>query len=65
MGDRQEIARGEVGLGSDPEVFLADTNGAYSLGANVAFNRFCSADLPAVSALYERRRARARATGST
>ena len=45
----------EVKSGSDliRSVFLADKNGAYSLGANVAFNRFCSADLPAVSALYD------------
>ena len=45
----------EVRSGADliRSVFLADKNGAYSHGANVAFNRFCSADLPAVSALYD------------
>ncbi len=45
----------EVRSGADliQTVFLADKNGAYSNAANVAFNRFCSADLPAVSALYD------------
>jgi hypothetical protein len=45
----------EVVSGSDliRTVFLADKDGVYSSAANVAFGRFCSADLPAVSALFD------------
>jgi Bacterial protein of unknown function (DUF839) len=44
----------EVQSGSDliHTVFLADKDGVYSSVLNVTFNRFCSADLPPVSALY-------------
>ena len=50
--DKQSL---EVLSGADliQNVFLADKTGAYALAANVAFNRFCSADLPAVSALSD------------
>jgi hypothetical protein len=50
--ERKSLA---VKSGSDliQNVFLADKNGVYSSAANVAFNRFCSADLPAVSAFYD------------
>ncbi len=45
----------EVRAGSDliRSVYIWNAaSGAYELGTNVVFNRFCSADLPAESALY-------------